>query len=67
LVVGDDDGYIYGLDADTGSEVWSAEAESGVLADLLLAEEIVYVSTKDGDVLALDPSDGGIYKKVASP
>ncbi len=66
LVVADGDGYMYGLDADTGAEAWSVTAGSGVAADLLAAGDIVYVSTKDGDVLALDPSDGGMSKVVAS-
>jgi serine/threonine-protein kinase len=66
LVVVDSEGNIYGLNAASGSQEWVGQAGSGVLADLLVAEGKVYVSTKSGDVLTVDPSNGSISTLVAA-
>lgn len=66
LVVADEDGGIYGIDAATGKERWSKNAGSGVLADLLLRNGTVYLSTKDGALLAVSPEDGEISTVIGT-
>ncbi|MDI6857887.1 MAG: PQQ-binding-like beta-propeller repeat protein [Dehalococcoidia bacterium] len=60
LVVADENGGIYGINAATGEERWSKDAGSGVLSDLLLRDGTVYLSTKDGALLAVSPDNGDI-------
>jgi outer membrane protein assembly factor BamB len=66
LVVADKEGNIYGLNATSGAQEWVGQAGSGVLADLLEVGGKVYVSSKSGDVLTVDPSDGSISTLVAA-
>lgn len=66
LVVADEDGAIYGIDAASGEERWRKNAGSGVRADLLLREGTVYLSTKDGALLAVSPADGDISTVIGT-
>ena len=60
LVVATDKGNVYGLNASGGSQVWLQQAGSGVLSDLVVDGEMVYYSTKSGDVEKVDAADGTI-------
>jgi outer membrane protein assembly factor BamB len=59
-VVATDKGNVYGLNASAGSQVWSQQAGSGVLSDLVVDGGMVYYSTKSGDVEKVDAADGTI-------
>ena len=60
LVVATDQGNVYGLNASSGAQVWSSKASAGVLSDLVVNGDMVYYSTKSGDVQKVDPANGAI-------
>ncbi len=60
LVVATDKGFLYGLDSATGSQLWSSQANAGVLSDLLVNGNAVYYNTKSGAVQKVDPTTGAV-------
>jgi hypothetical protein len=73
LVVGNSDGIVFGLDAQTGSERWRFETAGAALnsadfgfdrrqisASPVLSEGVVYIGSRDASLYALDASDGAL-------
>lgn len=58
LFVGDDDGYVYAIDAETGSLEWSVETGGDVDATPTVVDGTVYVGSWDETLYALDADDG---------
>jgi hypothetical protein len=52
-------GTVYGLDAATGGVLWTASVGAGVSAPPALADEILYVPTADGRLVAVDAAGCG--------
>jgi outer membrane protein assembly factor BamB len=58
LVVGTLDGHVYGVDATTGKQLWSAEVDDEVISPPAIDAGMVYVRTNSGNVYALDANNG---------
>jgi outer membrane protein assembly factor BamB len=58
LVVGTLDGHVYGVDAATGKQLWSAEVDDEVISPPAIDAGMVYVRTNSGNVYALDANNG---------
>lgn len=58
LVVGTLDGHVYGMDAATGKQLWSAEVDDEVISPPVIDAGVVYVRTNSGNVYALDANSG---------
>ena len=58
LVVGTLDGHVYGMDAATGKQLWSAEVDDEVISPPAIDAGVVYVRTNSGNVYALDANSG---------
>ncbi len=58
LVVGTLDGHVYGVDATTGKQLWSAEVDSEVISPPAIDAGTVYVRTNSGYVYAFDANTG---------
>lgn len=58
LVVGTLDGHVYGMDATTGKQLWSAEVDNEVISPPAIDAGTVYVRTNSGYVYALDANTG---------
>lgn len=58
LVVGTLDGHVYGMDAATGKQIWSAEVDDEVISPPAIDAGIVYVRTNSGYVYAFDANSG---------
>jgi outer membrane protein assembly factor BamB len=58
LAVGSLDGYVYGLNAKDGSQLWSSELDSEVLSAPAISGDLVIVRTQDGRVYGLDAATG---------
>jgi outer membrane protein assembly factor BamB len=58
LVVGTLDGHVYGIDATTGKQLWSAEVDDEVISPPAIDAGVVYVRTNSGNVYALDANSG---------
>ncbi len=59
LVVASEDGKVYGLDLESGDEVWQSDLESSILASLSTAGGIVYVNARNDNTLyAFDGKTG---------
>ena len=52
-------GGVYGVDAQTGEIMWEHETGGAVVHGLLQAGDLLYVSSDDGMLTALDPATGG--------
>tara|TARA_Y100001933_G_scaffold236481_2_gene258480 strand:+ start:1309 stop:2559 length:1251 start_codon:yes stop_codon:yes gene_type:complete len=60
VLVGNSYGEVIALSASDGEEVWRTEIGSEVLAPPVAGEDLVFVRTIDGRLLALERSDGSI-------
>ena len=60
VLVGNTYGEVIALSASDGEEVWRSEIGSEVLAPPVAGEDLVFVRTIDGRLLALERSDGSI-------
>ena len=60
LVVADESGFVYGLNASDGSQVWSSPASAGVPSDMTVNGDVAYYATKSGNIEKVDPADGTI-------
>ncbi len=60
VLVGNTYGEVIALSAADGEEVWRSEIGSEVLAPPVAGEDLVFVRTIDGRLLALERSDGSI-------
>ena len=58
LVVGTLDGHVYGMDATTGKQLWSAEVDDEVISPPAIDAGMVYVRTNSGYVYAFDANTG---------
>ncbi|TAM93084.1 MAG: outer membrane protein assembly factor BamB, partial [Rhodanobacteraceae bacterium] len=58
LVVGTLDGHVYGVDATTGKQLWSAEVDDEVISPPAIDAGTVYVRTNSGYVYAFDANTG---------
>ncbi|HVX05516.1 MAG TPA: outer membrane protein assembly factor BamB [Rhodanobacteraceae bacterium] len=58
LVVGTLDGHVYGIDAGTGKQLWSAEVDDEVISPPAIDAGTVYVRTNSGYVYAFDANSG---------
>jgi outer membrane protein assembly factor BamB len=58
LVVGTLDGHVYGIDAATGKQLWSAEVDDEVISPPAIDAGTVYVRTNSGYVYAFDANSG---------
>jgi outer membrane protein assembly factor BamB len=58
LVVGTLDGHVYGMDATTGKQLWSAEVDNEVISPPAIDAGTVYVRTNSGYVYAFDANTG---------
>jgi outer membrane protein assembly factor BamB len=58
LVVGTLDGHVYGMDAATGKQRWSAEVDDEVISAPAIDAGVVYVRTNSGSVYAFDANSG---------
>lgn len=57
IVISTRDGQIFGLDVDTGYTQWSYALGHDVVAEPIIAKGWVYVTTRDGYVIALNVAD----------
>jgi outer membrane protein assembly factor BamB len=60
FVIGNGDGNIYALNADTGGLRWKFETGHRVWATPLIVSDIVYIGSMDRHLYALRLSDGGV-------
>jgi len=58
LAVGTLDGHVYGIDAATGKQLWSAEVDDEVISPPAIDAGLVYVRTNSGYVYAFDANTG---------
>lgn len=58
VYVGSDDGNVYAVNAETGTEVWSFNTNGGVWSSPTVSEGTVYVGNDNGTVYAIDATDG---------
>jgi outer membrane protein assembly factor BamB len=58
LYAGSNDGYLYALDASTGSLLWRYKTGGPVTSSPLIANGIVYVGSKDHYVYAINATNG---------
>jgi outer membrane protein assembly factor BamB len=58
LVVGTLDGHVYGMDATTGKQLWSATVDSEVVSPPAIDAGTVFVRTNSGYVYAFDANSG---------
>jgi outer membrane protein assembly factor BamB len=58
LVVGTLDGHVYGVDATTGKQLWSATVDSEVVSPPAIDADTVFVRTNSGYVYAFDANSG---------
>lgn len=58
VYVGSDDGNVYAVDAETGTEAWSFDTNGSVWSSPTVSEGTVYVGNDNGTVYAIDASDG---------
>lgn len=58
LVVGTLDGHVYGYDATTGKQLWSATVDDEVISPPAIDAGVVYVRTNSGYVYAFDANTG---------
>lgn len=70
LVVGTLDGHVYGIDATTGKQLWSAEVDDEVISPPAIDAGVVYARTNSGNVYALDANTGArkwVYDQANVP
>jgi outer membrane protein assembly factor BamB len=68
LVVADQDGHVYGLDPATGQEHWPSIAlASGVLANPLIVNNEVLLSTRNWSLLRVDAQAGSFSQMLPAP
>ena len=60
LVVATRKGEVFGLDIDTGYTVWAYATGAQIVAQPIVAKGWVYVSTTDGQVIALEVADASL-------
>lgn len=65
VVVGSDDGSVYGLDAKTGARAWKRPTGGPVRSSPTLAGNRVFVGSNDGNLYALDLLTGTVVWKVS--
>lgn len=58
VYVGSDDGHLYAIDAETGTEVWSFETGGPVVSSPAFLRHVVYVGSDDGRLYALSAETG---------
>lgn len=70
LVVGTLDGHVYGMDAATGKQLWSAEVDDEVISPPAIEAGTVYVRTNSGYVYAFNANNGErewLYDQASVP
>lgn len=65
VVVGSDDGSVYGLNAETGARVWKRSTGGPVRSSPTLAGNRVFVGSNDGKLYALDLLTGSVVWKAS--
>ena len=63
VYVGSNDGYVYALDASSGSLKWKYKTGDSVASSPAVSGGVVYVGSHDGYVYALDASSGNLKWK----
>lgn len=58
LVVGTLDGHVFGMDAATGAQRWTAQLSDEVVSPPVIDAGVVYVRTNDARIYALDAATG---------
>lgn len=58
VYVGDDDGNVYAIDAETGTEDWSRSLFGPVYSSPAVVDGVVYIGDGDKNLHALDAADG---------
>jgi len=59
VYVGNTDGTIYALDADTGDRRWTADTDGAIgYSSPAVTDETVSIGSTDGNVYGFDPADG---------
>lgn len=66
VIVGSQDGLVYGLDAQTGWVVWKHRANKPVISSPCIADNVVYIGSADGYVYALELKTGKPVWKYAT-
>lgn len=64
VYVGSEDGNVYALDAEAGTERWRYATEGPVRAAPLLHENALYVHSDDGYLHVLNPADGALIRRI---
>ena len=67
LYTASQDGYLYALDASTGTQVWRFQRSSQVDGYPTLANGVVYVTSDDGSVNAVDAKTGALQWTYTMP
>jgi outer membrane protein assembly factor BamB len=55
VYAGSEDGNLYAIDEETGTELWRHETSDAVLASPIVSDGVVFVASTDGSVTALQP------------
>lgn len=58
LIIGDEDGIIHALEAETGNPLWQFETGRSVRATALILESVVYIGSLNGKLYALNLNTG---------
>lgn len=58
IIFGAEDGNVYGLDANTGSELWSYDTGSPIFASPAISKGVVFIGNMAGQFFALDAKTG---------
>lgn len=58
FIIGNGDGYVYALDIEDGSLVWSYQTGDRIWATPVVVEDVVYVASLDHSIYALDVATG---------
>ncbi len=58
VYIGSVDGYLYAIDAGTGSELWRFKTQSWIESSAAVTGGVVYVGSDDGGLYALDADTG---------
>ena len=58
VYIGSYDGYVYGLNASTGAQIWKYQTQDSVTSSPAVAYGCVYVGSEDNNVYCLNASNG---------
>lgn len=66
VVVGSQDGTVYGLDMDSGWVIWRYRTDKAVISSPAIADNAVFVGSSDGNLYALELKSGKMIWKYAT-